>query len=120
MPWSCCARGADLPTGALKGGRIRVLPPPVRLDADDQALLVKAIDYYHERLKQTPEALAYLDKRGLNDPTLIDRFKIGFADRTLGLRLPEKTRKAGAEIAAACRKWVCGEPPVTSTSTARS
>jgi len=23
-----------------------------------------AIDYYHERLKQTPEALAYLDKRG--------------------------------------------------------
>lgn len=96
--------GADLPAGAVKGGRIRVLPPPVRFDADDQALLAQAIDYYHERLKQTPEALAYLEKRGLNDPALIDRFKLGFADRTLGLRLPEKTRKAGAEIRSRLQK----------------
>ena len=88
----------DLPVGAIKGGRIRVLNAPVSLDADDQALLAQAIDYYHERLKQTPEALAYLEKRGLNDPHLIERFKLGFADRSLGLRLPEKTRKAGAEI----------------------
>jgi DNA primase len=88
----------ELPAGAIRGGRIRVLPPPVSLDADDQALLAQAIDYYHERLKQTPEALAYLEKRGLNDPALIERFKLGFADRTLGLRLPEKNRKAGAEI----------------------
>jgi DNA primase len=96
--------GADLPAGAVKSGRIRVLPPPVSFDADDQALLAQAIDYYHERLKQTPEALAYLDKRGLNDPTLIERFKLGFADRTLGLRLPEKTRKAGAEIRSRLQK----------------
>lgn len=96
--------GTDLPAGAVKGGRIRVLPPPVSFDADDQALLVQAIDYYHERLKQTPEALAYLDRRGLNDPTLIERFKLGFADRTLGLRLPEKTRKAGAEIRSRLQK----------------
>jgi DNA primase len=96
--------GADLPAGAIKGGRIRVLPPPVSFDADDQALLAQAIDYYHERLKHTPEALAYLDKRGLNDPVLIERFKLGFADRTLGLRLPEKTRKAGAEIRSRLQK----------------
>jgi DNA primase len=83
---------------AMSRGRTRVLPAPVSLDADDQALLAQAIDYYHERLKQTPEALAYLEKRGLNDPALIERFKLGFADRTLGLRLPEKNRKAGAEI----------------------
>ena len=49
---------------AMSRGRTRVLPAPVSLDADDQALLAQAIDYYHERLKQTPEALAYLDKRG--------------------------------------------------------
>ena len=29
---------------------------------------------------------------------LIDRFKLDFANRTLGYRLPEKNRKAGAEI----------------------
>ena len=79
-------------------GRIRVLAPPVSLDATDQALLAETMGYYHERLKQTPEALAYLAKRGLNDGEMIERFKIGFADRTLGLRLPEKSRKAGSDI----------------------
>jgi hypothetical protein len=49
-------------------------------------------------LKQSPEALAYLQSRGLNHPELIERFQLGFANRTLGLRLPDKTRKAGAEI----------------------
>jgi DNA primase len=83
---------------AASRGRIRVLPPPVNLDAGDQALLAQAIDYYHERLKGSAEALAYLERRGIKDTAMIERFKIGFADRTLGLRLPEKTRKAGAEI----------------------
>jgi DNA primase len=84
----------DVPSG----GRIRVLPAPVSLDASDQALLAETIGYYHERLKQSPDALAYLARRGLNDAEMIERFRIGFADRTLGLRLPEKTRKAGSDI----------------------
>ena len=29
---------------------------------------------------------------------MIGHFKLGFANRTLGYRLPEKNRKAGAEI----------------------
>jgi DNA primase catalytic core len=91
-------RAGAVEVPAVSRGRIRVLPPPVSLDADDQALLVQAIDYYHERLKDNPEALAYLERRGLKDAELIERFKLGFADRTLGLRLPEKTRKAGAEV----------------------
>ena len=82
----------------IKRSTVPKLAPPVRLDADDQALLVQAIDYYHERLKVSPEALAYLERRGLKDAAAIERFKLGFADRTLGLRLPEKNRKAGAEI----------------------
>jgi DNA primase len=92
----------DLPAAAR--GRIRVLPPPIRFDADDQALLAETIGYYHERLKQSPEALAYLAKRGINDAAMIERFKLGFADRTLGLRLPEKNRKAGGEIRSRLQK----------------
>jgi DNA primase catalytic core len=87
--------------GAVEGLRsrgTRLLPAPIHLDAGDQALLDQAIGYYQERLKQTPEALAYLARRGLDDAELIERHRIGFADRTLGLRLPEKTRKAGHEI----------------------
>jgi DNA primase len=74
------------------------LAAPVSFDAEDAALLRQVIDYYHETLKQTPEALDYLRARGLDHPELIARFRLGFADRTLGLRLPEKNRKAGAEI----------------------
>jgi DNA primase len=82
----------------------RLLPAPVALDAGDQALMDQAIRYYQERLKQTPEALAYLARRGLDDAELIERHRLGFADRTLGLRLPEKTRKAGQEIRARLQK----------------
>ena len=55
-------------------------------------------DYYHQRLKQTPDALTYLQRRGIGSAEAIERFKLGYADRTLGLRLPNKQRKAGAEI----------------------
>jgi DNA primase len=80
--------------------RITKLPAPIDTDAEDKVLLRQVVDYYHATLKQSPEALAYLQARGLNHPELIDRFKLGFANRTLGLRLPEKSRKAGAEIRA--------------------
>ena len=88
------------PTGAVKLSSVRKLAPPVSLEADDQALLNQVVGYYHERLKETPEALAYLAERGLVHGELIARFRLGYADRTLGLRLPEKTRKAGAEVRA--------------------
>ena len=73
------------------------LEPPVRHDAGDQEALRQVADYYHDTLKQSPEALAYLQSRGLNDPEMVAHFKLGFANRTLGYRLPEKNRKAGAE-----------------------
>ena len=76
----------------------RSLPPPVQFDADDQALLNQTVDYYHETLKQSPEALAYLQVRGLTDPGLVKHFKLGYANRTLGLRLPIKRVQAGELI----------------------
>ena len=85
---------------AVKRTTIRSLPPPVAFDADDRALLGQVVEYYHQTLKQAPEALAYLAARGLSHPELIERFKLGYANRTLGLRLPDKARKAGAEIRA--------------------
>ena len=85
-------------TTPTKKATVPKLPPPVEYDADDQTLLAQVIDYYHERLMQTPAALAYLEKRGLRSEEAIKAFKLGFADRTLGLRLPNKQRVAGAEI----------------------
>jgi len=85
-------------SATVKRTTVRSLAAPVSFDADDQALLNQTIDYYHQRLTATTEAQAYLQSRGLAHPELVATFKLGVADRTLGLRLPEKTRKAGADI----------------------
>lgn len=85
-------------TSPRTASTVRKLPAPVSLDADEQRLLDEAIDYYHQTLKSSPEALAYLEARGLTHPELVDRFKLGYANRTLGLRLPLKNRAAGAEL----------------------
>jgi DNA primase catalytic core len=74
------------------------LEAPFEMSADDQQVLAQVVDYYHRTLKQSPEALRYLESRGLNHPEMIDHFKLGFANRTLGYRLPDKNRKAGAEM----------------------
>jgi DNA primase catalytic core len=82
----------------VKHSTVRALPAPVALDADDQALLDQVVGYYHETLKASPEALAYLKARGIDHPEALETFRLGFANRTLGLRLPDKRRKEGAEI----------------------
>ena len=58
--------------------------PPARqtltdLDDDGQALLRQVTDFYHQNLLQSPDALAWLEKRGLNHPELVSHFKLGFA-----------------------------------------
>jgi len=92
---------ADTP---VKHSRIRSLPVPVAFDADDVALLKQTVDYYHATLHKSPEALAYLDARGINDPETIEHFQLGYANRTLGLRLPAKKWKAGGDIRARLQK----------------
>ncbi|MBD2812574.1 toprim domain-containing protein, partial [Xenorhabdus sp. Vera] len=63
-----------------------------------QALLSRVVEFYHHTLLNAPEAQDYLAKRRLNHPELVAQFKLGFANRTLGYRLPAKKLKAGAEI----------------------
>src|SRR5437867_1803050 len=88
----------SLAAGPAARPTVRTLPAPVALDADEQTLLDQVIGYYHQTLKASPEALAYLEARGLAHPELVERFRLGFANRTLGLRLPLKNRAAGAEL----------------------
>ena len=88
-------------TGApLKRATVPKLASPLAVDADDQAALRQVVDYYHARLKENPAALAYLAKRGLRSEEALTTFKLGFVDRTLGLRLPQKNRAAGATLRA--------------------
>ena len=95
---------ADLPPEGLSKGKpperstVPKLPGLLDASAGDQALLRRVVDYYHASLKESPEALAYLASRGLQHAEAVERFQLGFANRTLGYRLPAKNRKEGAEI----------------------
>lgn len=73
---------------------------PLTLDhiPNDGALLEQVLQHYQAALKEEPEAIAYLHKRGLDDPHLIAHFRLGLANRTLGYRLPQANRRAGAEL----------------------
>jgi DNA primase len=83
----------------VKKTTVPKLPAPVAADADDQAALRQVLDYYHERLTANPPALAYLKKRGVTAEA-VAAFRVGFVDRTLGLRLPQKNRAEGAALRA--------------------
>ena len=89
---------AAAPVQPVKQSTVPKLPPPVARDADDRTLLLQTVDYYSRTLKQSPEALKYLSSRGLQSSEIIDRFKLGFANRTLGYGLEGKNRVAGAEM----------------------
>jgi DNA primase catalytic core len=95
---------AEGPQTMVKRSTVSKLAPPVDRSADDKQLLLQVVNFYHETLKQSPEALAYLQKRGLQHPEMLDKFKLGFANRTLGYRLPHSNRVAGNELRSRLQK----------------
>ena len=96
-----------LQTGApLEGERLgiarsqmRHLPPLIAKlevgEADAQLLLAQVVDSYATNLKNSPDALGYLESRGLSHPELIDHFKLGYANKSLAYRLPPGHTQAG-------------------------
>jgi DNA primase len=91
-----------LSAGKLRGAQSFTLPAE---EADaDQVLLDQVIEFYHQTLKTSPEALAYLEKRGLGSMELIERFRLGYANRTLAYRLAPKQYKAGAQMRTALQR----------------
>src|SRR5580700_3802281 len=88
---------------ALSGPRVTrstvaKLPSPLPIGAGERELLERVVGFYAQTLRECPEALAVLERRGLDDPGLIEEFRLGYANRTLGYRLPAKNRKPGAEL----------------------
>ncbi|HEV8367495.1 MAG TPA: CHC2 zinc finger domain-containing protein [Pyrinomonadaceae bacterium] len=82
----------------VKRSRVQKLETLLDQEADDRELLLQVVSYYHETLKESPEALRYLERRGLRDEAAIERFRLGYANRTLGYRLPSKLNATGREL----------------------
>jgi DNA primase len=88
------------PNAPKKQSTVPKLACPIEDTAEEAKLLCQVADYYAQRLTAPESQLArdYLASRGLDDPELWKAHQIGFADRTLGLRIPEKNRVQGKEI----------------------
>ena len=76
----------------------RKLAPPIERDAADAEVLAQVVAYYHETLKSSPEAQAYLASRRLDSAELVAQFRLGFANRTLGYRLPHSASVEGGAL----------------------
>lgn len=74
------------------------LPALAPAEAGDEELLARVVAFYAQTLKESPEAQAYLARRRLAHPEALERFQLGYANRTLGYRLPEKNRHQGAAL----------------------
>lgn len=92
-----------VPAPKLSAGKLRAAQS-FSLQEGDQVLLDQVIEFYHQTLKTSPEALAYLEKRGLGSMQMIEQFRLGYANRTLAYRLAPKQYKAGAESRTALQR----------------
>jgi DNA primase len=85
--------GSKLPavtTTAEVGTAPLATGPVTEQDAYDLATA-----YYHEEFKRTAAAQEYAAERVINTPEIVSRFKLGFANRTLGMHLPASTTADG-------------------------
>ena len=74
------------------------LPSLVEVDAADQELLNTVVGYYAETLATHDEAHGFLARRGIDHPEVVERFRLGFGDRTLGYRIPGNQTAEGKRI----------------------
>lgn len=72
-------------------------------DLTDAQLMGIVTDFYHATFCNQPQAMTYLQKRKCFHPEAVKRFKIGYANRTLGYRVPTTTA-AGRGLKARLQK----------------
>ena len=97
------ARWSGSGSGSLSRTSARRLPNPISPDADGDALLTQVADFYHRTLIDNPlataqPALDYLAARKIGHPAALRHFRLGYSDRALGLRIPDKARREGAQL----------------------
>jgi DNA primase catalytic core len=81
----------------VKISTVPKLPPLLSQTNDDKKLLEIVVSYYHKTLKESPEAQQYLIQRSLKSAEMVEHFRLGFANRTLGYHMPASNRLAGAD-----------------------
>ena len=89
---------AASPIQPVKKCTVPKLPAPLTMESGDRELLLEVVGFYQSALTQSPEAMRYLETRGLRSSEMVERFRLGFANRTLGYGLEAKNRAGGAAV----------------------
>ena len=90
--------GAPIVEGpVVRTSSVPRLPSPLDHSSADRVLLGQVVGFYADALASSADAMAFLARRKITSEAA-GVFRLGFADRTLGYRLPDTTRKAGAEV----------------------
>ncbi len=63
----------------------------------DAAILGGIVEFYGRALEHHEQAKSFLQERGLRHPGLAQHFKLGVADKTLGLHIPLPNRLLGRQ-----------------------
>ena len=87
----------DGPPGLVAKSTVRPLPLLCDPDSDDEAVIDAVLAHYQGERRSSEQAKGWLAERGVDD-ALADELRIGFANRTLGYRLPEANRRDGAKL----------------------
>jgi hypothetical protein len=87
----------DGPPGLVTKSTVRALPLLCDPGADDEAVIDAVLAHYQGERRASEQAKSWLVDHGIDDQ-LADELRIGFANRTLGYRLPEANRKDGAKL----------------------
>jgi len=80
------------------GATIRKLSCPLDVDANDDDFVHQVFNYYNDQLLNDEKSLKWLADKGITDLDMLKTLKIGFADRSLALRIPQKNRAEGRQI----------------------
>ena len=76
---SSLVAGLSEPTNTrpVKKSTVQRLPAIAEQAQDDAEVFEHVVSYYQETLAASPEALAYLEKRGINNAEAVSRFRLG-------------------------------------------
>ncbi len=77
---------------------VRALDVPFKAEDADSVVLAGVAQMYREVFDKNAEGKAFLEELGLVHPGLAAHFQLGFANKTLVLRMPRSNRLAGGAL----------------------
>lgn len=71
---------------------------------NEDELVAFVFSYYHQSLLSSQRAMRFVAALHFDDPALVERLYLGYADRTLGQQLPDDTTATGAAVRGVLRR----------------